>query len=50
MDLIGVPVRITVGRKISEGQVELKLRTAQQAETLSIQEAADRLLALLQQV
>ena len=26
MDLIGIPIRITVGKKITENQVELKLR------------------------
>ena len=26
MDLIGIPIRITVGKKITEGIVELKLR------------------------
>lgn len=26
MDLIGIPIRITIGKKLSDGQVELKLR------------------------
>ena len=30
LDLIGIPIRITVGKKISEGNVEFKLRCARQ--------------------
>ena len=38
-DLMGIPMRITVGKKITEGQVEFKLRNAQDMETISIDEA-----------
>ena len=31
MDLIGIPIRITVGKKLAEGKVELKLRTESEA-------------------
>lgn len=27
-DLMGIPMRVTVGKKISEGEVEFKLRTS----------------------
>ena len=27
-DLMGIPMRVTVGKKISDGEVEFKLRTA----------------------
>ena len=38
-DLIGVPVRIVVGKKIGEGIVEYKERTAKEAEMRTIDEA-----------
>jgi prolyl-tRNA synthetase len=47
MDLIGVPVRITVGKLAGEGKVEYKLRTAQEAETLDAQEAVAKALELI---
>ena len=47
MDLIGVPVRITVGKLAGEGKVEYKLRTAQEAETLDAQEAIAKALELI---
>ncbi len=31
MELIGIPIRITVGKKVAEGQVELKMRTAEES-------------------
>ena len=47
MDLIGVPVRITVGKLAGEGKVEYKLRTEQEAETLEAQEALNKALAYI---
>ena len=47
MDLIGVPVRITVGKLAGEGKVEYKLRTEQEAETLDAQEALNKALAYI---
>lgn len=37
MDLIGIPLRITVGKKVSEGKVELKKRTETETETIEIE-------------
>ena len=37
-ELIGIPYRITVGKKAGEGIVEFKARTAEAAEELSIEE------------
>lgn len=41
-DLIGIPLRIVVGKKCADGIVEYKLRTAQNAEELSIAEAVKK--------
>lgn len=37
-ELMGIPMRITVGKMIGEGQVEFKLRNGGEVETLSIEE------------
>lgn len=34
MELIGIPVRITIGKKINDGEVEIKLRTESEANTV----------------
>lgn len=47
MELVGIPVRITVGRGISEGQVELRGRTASENINVSIDEAVKRVQELL---
>ncbi|MFH5827654.1 proline--tRNA ligase [Clostridium perfringens] len=41
-ELMGIPMRITVGKMISEGQVEFKLRNGGEVETLSIEEVYNR--------
>jgi len=47
-DLIGVPVRVTVGRRgLAEGVVELKLRGEEEVETLSQDAVKDRVVALV---
>lgn len=48
MELIGIPVRITVGRGISEGVVELRERNATENVNVSIQEVVARVKELLQ--
>lgn len=42
-DLIGIPMRITVGKKISEGMVEFKLRADTNNEHVLISEIIDRI-------
>ncbi|MBC8060589.1 MAG: proline--tRNA ligase, partial [Clostridiaceae bacterium] len=37
VDLIGIPMRITVGKKITEGKVEFKLRDRQELEDVDIE-------------
>ena len=46
MDLIGIPVRITVGKKVEENQVEIKLRTSDQSDVIEIEKAIDRIQEL----
>ncbi len=42
-DLIGIPVRITVGRKsVADGNAEIKLRTETQATKVSIEKAVKK--------
>ena len=41
-DLIGIPMRITVGRRISEGKVEFKLRQSLDIEIIDINAVIDR--------
>ena len=41
MDLIGVPVRITVGKTIENGQVEVKLRNEKDVQLVNIDEVLD---------
>lgn len=41
-ELMGIPMRITVGKMIGEGQVEFKLRNGREVETLSIEEVYNR--------
>ena len=38
---MGIPMRITVGKKIVDGEVEFKLRTSDM-ENIKIEEAVDR--------
>ncbi len=46
MDLIGIPVRITVGKKVEEGCVEIKNRTEDEAKVISIDELEKNLNAM----
>lgn len=47
-DLIGVPYRITVGKKIKEGKVELMTRSSHQSEDISIESVVPVIAAKLQ--
>jgi len=47
-DLIGIPVRVTVGKKsVAEGQVEVKLRSEPKGQRIPIEEAARKTLQLV---
>jgi prolyl-tRNA synthetase len=43
LDLIGIPMRITVGKKISEGKVEFKLRSESENEIVEVCSVIDRI-------
>jgi prolyl-tRNA synthetase len=42
-DLIGIPVRVTVGKKINEGKVEFKLRSDLENEVIEIADVVERI-------
>lgn len=42
-DLIGIPIRVTVGKKIKEGKVEYKLRKEEDLEILDIEDIYDKI-------
>jgi prolyl-tRNA synthetase len=46
-DLIGIPVRVTVGKKIKEGNVEFKLRNEETARDISIEDVCDEVLSAI---
>ncbi len=47
-DLIGIPVRVTVGRKsVADGNVEIKLRSETRSTKVLIEEAPDRAIELV---
>lgn len=46
MDLIGLPIRITVGKKAADGVVEMKKRTEEENNELSINEAIEEIINL----
>lgn len=43
MELIGIPIRITVGKKANEGIVEYKLRKSSEVSELSVEQILERL-------
>ena len=43
-DLIGIPIRINVGRKVAEGLVEFRLRYEDNASTLPVENAVAAVL------
>ena len=46
IDLIGIPIRITVGKKVSDNLVEIKLRKEETSEETIIQDAISRIKQL----
>ncbi|NLA33358.1 MAG: proline--tRNA ligase [Tenericutes bacterium] len=46
MDLIGIPIRILIGRKASEGKLEFKLRTEDTVSEENIEEAITKIVQL----
>ncbi|HFB83253.1 MAG TPA: proline--tRNA ligase, partial [Thermodesulfatator sp.] len=48
-DLIGVPLRITIGKKLKDGLVELKKRSTGETMTLRVEEVVARTQAILEE-
>ena len=48
MDLIGIPLRITVGKTIENGQVEVKARTATEASLVDLNDVYDQVKVFYQ--
>lgn len=48
MDLIGIPIRITVGNKVEDDLIELKLRNSDETIDVKISEMYDRIKALIE--
>ena len=47
-DLIGYPVRVTVGKKaVNEGLVEYKLRTTQESEDIALADVVEKIKAYM---
>jgi len=47
-DLIGIPVRVTVGKKsVADGNVEIKLRSESQSQKVPIKKATDKAIELV---
>jgi prolyl-tRNA synthetase len=47
-DLLGIPVRVTVGSKsVKEGSIEIKLRSEQQSQKFPINDAADKTIEII---
>ena len=46
MDLIGIPIRVTIGRKFNDGKVELKLRDQNEIKEVNIDDLLEELKAI----
>ena len=49
MDLIGIPLRITIGKKFIDGNVEIKMRTDKEATDIKIDEVEDKIISIINQ-
>ena len=47
MDLIGIPIRITVGKKVEEEKVELKLRNSEEVQEIEIKDIINKIEAMV---
>lgn len=48
-DLIGIPIRITVGKKIKDGIVEFKLRNSSEVKEIKVEEVYDEVLKVFKE-
>jgi len=50
-DLLGIPVRVTVGQKsLAEGNVEIKLRSESESSKVSVEDATDKVIELVNEL
>lgn len=49
-EIMGIPMRITVGKKINEGEVEFKLRAGGDNEVIKIEEVYDKVKAEFEKI
>ncbi len=49
MDLIGIPIRITVGYKLKDGEVELKLRKSEETEYVNTKDIVNRISEIIEE-
>lgn len=47
MDLIGIPVRITIGKKINDGMLEIKLRKEDTVEECKVEDAVEKIKVII---
>jgi len=48
MDLIGIPLRITIGKKVQEGLVEVKARNAEETLDIPVEDVVNQILQKIQ--
>ena len=46
-DLLGIPIRITVGKKVLSGKVELKMRNSDSAQDINVEDVIDKVKELI---
>ena len=48
MELIGIPIRITVGKKVEENKVEFKMRNSDEVEIVELQNIMQKIQNAIQ--
>ncbi|MGB9808997.1 MAG: His/Gly/Thr/Pro-type tRNA ligase C-terminal domain-containing protein, partial [Caldanaerobacter sp.] len=48
-DLIGIPIRVTVGKKVKEGIVEIKLRDKEEIEEVRVEKVVGRIKEIIEE-
>lgn len=48
-DLLGIPIRITVGKKVDDGIVEIKLRENEEAEEVKISDVVEKVKNIIKE-
>lgn len=50
IDLIGIPIRITIGKKITDNTLEIKIRGKEEVEECKIENALDRVKSIIEKL